>query len=287
MKSIALKTNDSLVLEYLKNELENMDLEDIYFSYKEFKHYKNIIVHYTGIDNEAFINKLSTLLSFLVIYEFEENFLKHLIYKNYFYFTNYERSLILNNCFDIMVDSKKYLKNKFNILSVLFKNYLQNHKNIFLAGFINFRLKKYFEILNSIVDDAVNSFIVEKEYLEFISLMKLYINSQKNITDTIHIVYSKNFTLLLDKDKNIIENSKKAFNAKFLSDISFSENDYTLNTILELLPSKIYIHLVDNTVDEFINTLNLIFEKRIFLCNDCNICNLYKKINIKNSPDRI
>lgn len=281
MKSIALKTNNSHVLEYFKKELENINFDNIYFSFKEFKHYKNIIIHYTGNDNELFINKLSTLLSFFVIYELEEDFLKHIIFKNYFYFSYYERELILNNCFDIMVDSKKYLRNKFNVLFVLFKNYLLSHKNIFLYGTITFKFGKYFEILNCIVDDAVNSFIIEKEYLEFISLMKLYVNSQKNIADIIHVIYSKNSTILLDKDKNIIKTSKDVFTAKFLSDISFSENDYTLNTILELLPNKIYIHLIDNTIDEFINTLNLIFEKRIIFCNDCNICNLYKKINIK------
>ena len=281
MKSICLKTNNSQVLEYLKNELENIDLDNICYSYKNFRHYQNIIIHYTGKEDEIFINKLSTLLSFLVIYELEENFLKHIIYKNYFYFNSYERSLILDNCFNVMVDSKKFLRNKFNVLFTLFKNYLLVHRNIFLTGVITFKFGKYFEILNCIVDDAVNNFIIEKEYYEFISLMKLYVNSQKSKSDIVHIIYSKNYTLLLDNDKQIIEKSSNAFNAKFLSDISFSENDYTLNTILELLPKKIYIHLIDNIADEFINTLNLIFEKRIVLCNDCNICNLYKKINIK------
>ncbi len=66
------------------------------------------------------------------------------------------------------------------------------------------------------------------------------------------------------------------FNAKFLSDISFSKNDYTLNTLLTLLPKKIYIHLIDDYIDEFINTLKLIFEKRISYCHDCDICNIYK-----------
>ena len=39
-----------------------------------------------------------------------------------------------------------------------------------------------------------------------------------------------------------------------------------------LIPKKIYIHLVDNYIDDFINTLKLIFENRIILCTDCNIC---------------
>lgn len=67
------------------------------------------------------------------------------------------------------------------------------------------------------------------------------------------------------------------FKAKYLSDITFSSNDYILNSLLTLLPKKIYIHLTDNYIDEFINTLELVFENRIHLCTDCNICKTYKK----------
>ena len=64
---------------------------------------------------------------------------------------------------------------------------------------------------------------------------------------------------------------------KYLSDISFSNNDYVLNTLLNLIPKKIYIHLIDNNTDEFINTVKLIFENRVKICSDCSICKLYKK----------
>ena len=64
---------------------------------------------------------------------------------------------------------------------------------------------------------------------------------------------------------------------KYLSDISFSSNDYILNTLLNLIPKKIYIHTMNDTTDEFINTIKLIFEDRVSLCNDCSICKIYKK----------
>lgn len=281
MKSFALKTNNSQTIEYLKREIKLLNLDGVYFSIKNFKHYNNVIIHYQGEHTDLFINKLSTLLSFLIIYEFEEDILKNIIYKNYFYFSKTERELILDNCFDIMVDSPEYSKTRFKSLFIIFKNYLYNNRNIFLNGFVNFRLNKYYEILNSVVDNAVNGFILEKEYQEFISLMRLYINSRKFGTSVVHIVYSKDFTILLDENKNIIENSKTMSNTKFLSDISFSTNDHTLNILLELLPQKIYIHLIDNIIDEFINTLSLIFENRINYCTECNICNLYKSYQLK------
>lgn len=171
-----------------------------------------------------------------------------------------------------------YLKNKFKSLNQIFNKYLINHNKIYLTGFINFRLTKYIDVLGNVVDDAVNSFIIEKEYKEFVSLLKVYINSQNSKTGIVHIIYSSNFTILLDDDKNIIENSNNLLNTKFLSDISFSTNDYTLNTLLELLPKKIYIHVIDNMIDEFIKTLTLIFEKRVLICSECSICTLYKNV---------
>ncbi len=284
MKSIALKTNNSQAIEYLQNELANFDMEDVHFSYKELKHYKNIIIHYTGKNENIFISKISTLLSFLVIYEFEENFLKDIIITNYFYFSPPERDVILNNCFDIMIESKNYLKAKFAILYDIFSNYLIENKKIFLGGFINFRLKPYTEKLNLIVDQAVNSFIIEKEYQEFVSLLRLYINSQPCNCKELHVIYSNNFTIILDENKNIIESSDDILNTKFLSDISFSTNDYTLNSLLKLLPKKLYIHLIDKTIDEFIKTLSLVFENRIIICTDCNICKLYQKVAKRDNP---
>ena len=50
----------------------------------------------------------------------------------------------------------------------------------------------------------------------------------------------------------------------YISDVSFSENDIVLNTLLTLLPQKIIIHL-EKEPDEFIKTLICIFENRIEL----------------------
>ena len=145
-----------------------------------------------------------------------------------------------------------------------------------LDGFVNFRLKDYMEIIDYIVDLSVNSFLIKREYLEFINLLKTYVKTKPFGTSYIHLIYLNSETILLDKNKEIINTDTDIFTAKYLSDISFSSNDYALNTILNLLPKKIYVHILDEE-DEFINTLKLIFENRLEICNDCEICNLYKK----------
>ena len=131
-------------------------------------------------------------------------------------------------------------------------------------------------ITTNLVNEAVNSFLLEKEYLEFISLLKLYINSQSSDCNLVHLIYSPAESILLDENKEIIPLTDEIFKAKYLSDISFSNNDYILNTLLNLLPQKIYIHLVGGYLDEFIHTLQLVFENKTILCPDCHICKIYK-----------
>ena len=167
---------------------------------------------------------------------------------------------------------------KFKLLYRNFYNYLLSNKKIFLEGFINFRIKEYMDFIDNLLNESTSNFIVEQEYLEFISLLRTYINSRENTIDTVHIIYSNSESILLNDKKQIINISDNMVKAKYLSDISFSSNDYMLNSLLTLLPRKIYIHLIDNCIDEFINTLNLIFEKRISICTNCNICNFYKNI---------
>ena len=288
MKSLCIKTNNSKLIEYLLNELNHLELDNICFCSKRFKHYQNIIIHYKGNNNYIFLEKVSRILSLLVIDELEENFINTLLIQNYFYFDLNEKKDIIDLCFDIMAENfSNDFENKFKVLYSCFYDYLLNNRNLYLYGFTNFRLKSYFNILDDTITKAVNSYVIEKEYLEFISLLKLYINSQKSNCEIVHIIYSNSNTILLDENKQIIDISQDNLNTKYLSDISFSSNDYTLNSLLTLLPKKIYIHLIDNYIDEFINTLQAIFENKIHICTDCNICKLYKNSKEEKNPNTI
>jgi len=131
-------------------------------------------------------------------------------------------------------------------------------------------------MLDYVVDLSVNKFVIDREYTEFIDLLKCYINSKDCGTSLVHLIYQSQESTLLDEFKSVIHLDESILDSKYVSDISFSSNDYTLNTLLTLLPRKIYIHLVDGISDEFINTLKLIFDNRVYICDDCNICKAYK-----------
>jgi sporulation protein ytxC len=275
MKSFCFKTNNTQVLNYLLNRIQEIDFENLIYSQNQFKIYKNITIHYRGNNNNKFYNFLTELIGEVVIEFYEEKILKQLINYNYFYFDEYEKNKILENCMQLIepeMYNTKLLDNK-NI-----KEYVKENKAMILDGFVYFRLRAYLEYLDEVVDSGVNQFVIEKEYREFISLLRVYVESKVPEYNLLHLIYINGESILLDEKRNIVSVSENIYNAKYLSDISFSSNDFALNTLLCLLPRRIEIHLIDDE-DEFINTLKLIFEGRVTICKDCDICKTYKILN--------
>ncbi len=279
MKSLCIKINNTDILNYLLERIEIIDFEDITYSKNKFKIYENIIIHYQGKNNLKFYDFLCDLLQEVVIEFYEEKIVKQLINYNYFYFDEYEKNKITENCLQMrdteeyknLIEEKAYIKNAF-------KEYISENKTIILDGFVYFRLQDYIKVLDNLVDQAVNQFVIEKEYTEFINLLRIYVDSKLPEFSMLHLIYNKGESILLDSEKNVVSVSDNIYNAKYLSDISFSSNDYALNTLLTLLPEKIEIHLIEEE-DEFINTIKLIFENRVSICKDCNICKTYRLLN--------
>lgn len=280
MKSFCIKNNNNIILDYLLSEIQNINLEDTFVSQNSFKYYKNIIVHYKGRNERQFIFELSNILTDCIMRFYEKNIVKRIINCDFFYFDSREKSLIYNNCFEILdsKDTKDYAERKEKIFSCLV-DYISVHKFFILDGFVNFRLFEYNSLIGECVNVAVNKFIIDKEYKEFIELLRGYINSQKNRTDTIHMIYSNADPILLDENQNILVYDNQFEHPKYLSDITFSSKDYCLNALLNLLPRRVVVHLLVEE-DEFVETLGLIFDKRLEICKECNICKTFTLLNV-------
>lgn len=275
MKSICIKTNNKYIIDYLLKDFSNIDLDNIYLSANSFAHYDNVIIHYLGNDLDTFLENVCDILTQCIFFFCEENIVKKLIKYNYFYFDDSEKKQILQTTVESLNLDATIYREKYELVFNSIENYIKEHRNIVFSGFINFRLKDYIEILDEITDISVSNFLIEREYFEFINMLRMYINSKESSTNHIHLVYINNEALLLDNDKNIIPIDENVFNAKYLSDISFSSNDFCLNTLLTIIPLTLTIHLVNSYEDEFINTLKLIFENRVSICADCDICHVY------------
>ena len=304
MLSFCIKTNNQSDILKLTNYISEIQLDNIMFLTKNFSKYTNIIVHYLGNDTEIFYEYFANTLCDFIIDNYESNILNDILVSNFFYFDKTELSEIKRIC-DSMLnnvplnkilpfqqlksetanDEKISISSRKDLLINNILSYLKSSKSMILNGFLRFRIYDYINFLNDLVDSAVNEFVINKEYSEFIELLKLYIDSKPPRSELIHLIYINEESILLDKNRNIISLSHNNLDIPYLSDISFSSNDYALNSLLSLLPKKLIIHTSD-IEDDFVNTLKLIFNSKVTICKHCYICDTYKLVESKKEKNR-
>ncbi len=279
MISICIKDNDKNLQNFLINEINKSGIDNILYSKHSFKIYDNVIIHYKGNEIEAFYDFLSKALSKSIEIFYEPKKVKRLIQFEYFYFDKNDKKVIFDEYKILINKISNYEKDlKFNKINIPMKNYLKENKSIVLEGFLNFRLREYVEYLRDLLQESVDQFIIDKEYIEFVNLLKDYVDSKIPNNNIVNLVYVNNEAILLSQNGNFVELDK--FDSVYLSDISFSNNDYVLNTLVGLLPRQIILHL-STPKDNFIKTIELIFGDKVKTCNGCELCSAYKILNLK------
>jgi hypothetical protein len=139
-------------------ELEELD--EVVISSNSFKIYQNVIVHYVGQSENYFKSKYSEIVANVIEIFYEKNILEQSVRENYFYFEEMEKNVILQICEKLIEMQENEFHYKREILKGLIYEYFEDNKSMVLDGFVNFRLKPYFEILEYVVDTSVTNFVL-------------------------------------------------------------------------------------------------------------------------------
>ncbi len=194
--------------------------------------------------------------------------------ENYFYFDDEEMKLIISDIEDEIDNDVKIqliIKNKF-------REILERSNLINLNGFINFRLKFIKLYAEQIVERCIDSYLMKKEYMDFISIIKLISESEDGEYDVVNIMCSNNKLQAYDKNmKKITYLTNVEFAAEISSNASYDES--IINILLSVSPRKIVIHeaKIDKKNKELQNTLGVIkriFEGKYEICGGCRYCEL-------------
>lgn len=158
MKSLCMKVIGEEKEKFLIEKLET-SLLNIYISNYRFKIYDNVIVHYPEENADIFYETMSKIIKEYIEYFFEKDIIKSNIKKNYFYLNELERKYIyeITNKILDLPDAKIGYKNR--ILTKIIYDYIKENKSIVIDGFVNFRIKKYKEILENIIEVSVFSYL--------------------------------------------------------------------------------------------------------------------------------
>ncbi|MDF2987265.1 MAG: putative sporulation protein YtxC [Eubacterium sp.] len=288
--SIGITDSAENIVQQLDKELQQLKEKNINYSIKEvdFEGATSIVCNLEG---EPLFSKKSSQYELLkyhvsnaladhVIEQYEEKLLNRIINSNYGYFTSAEKKEILRISLKIIRNDDKVFFNTLfqirrrNLIIKKLMEYFEGSSNIILDGFVNFRLKEYIKELDDVIDNAVDDFLVEREYKEFIRLLRYFVEIQESKFNFIHVVmqYNENYILLDEKKREITNDCIQEFISE-LPETEINHDDLLVSSLITLAPKSIIIHNWERFKNQkLLDTIKNVFSGKVVLCSGCAIC---------------
>lgn len=230
---------------------------------------------------EKYINfYIGNILYNIVIERYKQKELYQFLSDNYFFLRQEElleaeeeimRVLNRNNTFkDEML---LYFTNKTNIIIENIVKCIEENSEINIDGFLTFRSKQFREDIEEIIDKVIERYIVEKEYNEFIKLLKYFVDIQESKLEYINILVGEDGTYKVtdDNDKDMFETFKNELSVT--ENIEANAEDIIISGLITFVPKKIIVHKIENSGSkEFFETIKNVFGERYSICSGCEIC---------------
>ncbi len=226
-----------------------------------------------------FRHYLANALSDLIVNEWERSILRQLLQSQYECFNQGEQKVILSSAsrsLDCRSDGRpdlfRKVERKGRVLRLIL-DYLNSQQEINLDGFITFRLQDYREQLGDAVGQAVDDFLMEKEYLEFVNLLRYFVEAQEPKLKLVHVmILPKGAFRLMDERGATV--TKEYLAKSFLEiDTEVNSDDLLVSALITLAPERIVLHC-PTELDrmEALDTIRSVFEGRVTTCRGCHLC---------------
>lgn len=228
---------------------------------------------------------MATLLYKVLVEEFCRDEIQNLLNENYSFLGYEDMREVARKIITVLKDEEHvldkdmiYCINKKNEIIQKIQECIKENDEINIDGFITFRSKNFTKDLENIINKIVEQYMVDKEYDEFIKLLKYFVDVQESKIDEINIIIKK------DGKYEIKDKEDKDIMGEILEELLDSKYDGTVNTedliisgLITYCPKEIIIHHSENCINkEFLNTIKKTFESRVKFCSGCNKCNKIK-----------
>lgn len=232
------------------------------------------------VDN-LFRHYVANALSDIIVDTWEKVRIRKIIRANYYYFTREEQEMLVDSSVRNLASFPEtpqsgdvYRASRKSRVFHKLLDYFDWSNELVLDGFITFRLKEYTEELEDAVDQAVDDFLMEREYREFIRLLKYFVDVQEPRFDHVHVLMKPDNTFkLVDGQRRVIHNDTLEEFVVEMVESEINYEDLLVSALITLAPQRISIHCSPiNERDESVEIIKSIFGDRAEVCHGCSLC---------------
>jgi hypothetical protein len=153
--------------------------------------------------------------------------------------------------------------------------YLQERPSLHLEGYITFRLDKYWEELAEAAEAAVDEFVTDRQYREFVGLLNEFVGRQQPRVSGVNLVLKADggFALYDEafRPMDPAGNGRLADEFAGIAEEDLNVEDMVVSCLLAISPREITLHARDHELP-VVRTIGAIFAGRVTLCAGCRSC---------------
>lgn len=232
---------------------------------------------------QAVYHAAAAAIAEFVVSEMEPSMLAAIIRKKYRNNSAADTAAIEKYCHDLLHGREwdglgtKFLdadrlrrKNKVAVEAELF---LQEHTWLNVNGFTTFRLIPYRKELAEVVEYALDEYVLDKQYQEFISLLKYFVFLQDTKLPMVHLLHKggHDFMLYDDAFQPLDPNPPSDRIVAEMLETEMNIEDMVISSLIAVSPKHITIHTRQPDM-QVIRTIETIFDQRVTVCVQCVSC---------------
>ncbi|MDR9856880.1 MULTISPECIES: putative sporulation protein YtxC [Paenibacillus] len=221
----------------------------------------------------------ASALAEYILQEKERELLKKILDEEFDFPDPEEHEQILKHCRMMMEGKSEFGDSRHRRSSMLaqgIQQCLSERPLLHVDGFLTFRAHNYMKELKEIVEYAVDEFLMDRQYEEFVGMLKYFVYFQQPQVPLVHLIHKGGQdVLLLDEDmKPLDHRHDEGVVVERLDQQDLQMEDAVVTTLISVSPAKIIIHTREPHM-AVIRTLSQIFEDRVEICRYCPDCHGY------------
>lgn len=216
---------------------------------------------------------IEKFISAWIIEHLEAEIVNDIIEKNYEGFCPDDKIQIQNHVAAALELSKERRR---EYIERRLSDYFAGEYLINISGFVRFRLKDYRSELEEVVDRTIDKYICEREYNDFIALIKEYVEYQDTGINTLNVITTPdNKNRYFDGFGNELT---KVFMTEYSFETDLTEDDKLLTILVLSAPKCIIWHNWSFAYNaQLKETVKAIFGDSLIFCGGCEMCRNIKK----------
>lgn len=148
-------------------------------------------------------------------------------------------------------------------------------RELVIDGLLRFRMQALQEDLHRVIEQAIDEYLLDLEYQEFVKLLRYFLEVQEPGMPVLHMV------CVNERDIRLYNTEGKPLGVDDLLRVAnFSDQEQsisvedTMSVLISLAPQKLLIHLVQGSeqAPPVAETVLRVFQERAVTCQSCPLC---------------